>query len=435
MSEISRRNFIVRSTGAGAVGLSTLSKTTAGPRPNNRIRAAVVGVKGRGRDHIMGLTSQKDVEVAVLCDVDENVLNQRAREFESKHGKRPRVVTDLRRILDDQGIDVVTFATPNHWHALGTIWACQAGKDVYIEKPLSHNIWEGRKLVEATRNYGRIVQHGTQVRSSEAVREGIAKLREGVIGDLYMAKGLCYKFRNTIGRMPDAAVPSGVNYDMWLGPAPARPFSKNRFHYNWHWHWDYGNGDIGNQGVHQMDIARWGLGVGLPTKIQAMGDHFMFNDDQETPNTLLATFHYPSEKKMLVFEVRHWITNAEDMGDEGNSIGVIFYGTEGIMIIPSYGSYKTFLGKNREPGPSSEARGDHYGNFVEAVRSRRTEDLHANVEEGHQSASLCHLANIAYRTGQTVTFDPVTETFPADRQANTHLSRSYRAPYGVPDRV
>jgi predicted dehydrogenase len=307
----------------------------------------------------------------------------------------------------------------------------QSGKDVYVEKPCSHNVWEGRQLLECAKKTGRICQHGTQIRSSAAVREGIKLLHEGVIGELYMAKGLCYKWRASIGRAKEEPVPEGVHYDLWLGPAPVRPFTKNRFHYNWHWHWDYGNGDIGNQGVHQMDVARWGLDVGLPTRVQSMGDHFMFDDDQETPNTQVATFQYPDEKKMLVFEVRHWITNGEDVG-RNSAVGNIFYGTEGIMIMPSYTSYKVLLGRNLEPGPAKDAGGDHYGNFIDAVRARDASILNAPIEEGHLSSALCHLANVAYRTQRTIRFDPEAERCIGDDEANELITRSYRDPFVVP---
>jgi predicted dehydrogenase len=308
----------------------------------------------------------------------------------------------------------------------------QAGKDVYVEKPCSHNVYEGRKLVQAARHHKRIVQHGTQIRSSKAIREAIQKLEEGVIGEVYMAKGLCYKWRSSIGRAKEESVPGGVHYDLWLGPAPQRAFTRNRFHYNWHWHWDYGNGDIGNQGVHQMDVARWGLGVGLPKKVQSMGGHFLFDDDQETPNTQIATFSYPDEKKMLVFEVRHWVTNGENLTDQGSgAVGNIFYGSEGILIMPSYSSYKVLLGRKLEPGPSGSAGGDHFANFIDAVRARDATKLHADIEEGHLSSTLCHLANLAYRAGRTLEFDPKTESFNGDKEANALLTREYREPYVV----
>ncbi len=234
--------------------------------------------------------------------------------------------------------------------------------------------------------------------------------------------------------MPAGAVPAGVDYDLWLGPAPKRPFSPNRFHYNWHWHWDYGNGDMGNQGVHEMDMARWGLGVKMPSKVHASGGHFMFDDDQETPNTLLCSFEYPEEKKMLVFETRHWITNQEGFGKSpsSNAVGVTFYGSEGYMQVYYFG-YRTYLGKDRKEGPSGEAKSNEYERFIAGVRSRNRDDLGVEIEDGHYSSALCHLGNISYRLGRTVNFDPVGETFGSDEEANAMLSREYREPFVVPE--
>src|SRR5881628_597618 len=320
MTEIDRRRFIVNTAGAtasAALGISSLGRAAASVNPNGTVRVAVIGVNGRGKDHLhgYGALAAQNVEVAAICDVDEEVLRRETDAFEKRFNKRPKTYKELRRVLEDKEIDAVSIATPNHWHSLAAIWACQAGKDVYVEKPLSHNIWEGRKLVEAARKYNRVVQHGTQCRSSQALIEAMQKLREGVIGKVYMAKGLCYKWRNTIGKADGPQpVPASVDYDLWCGPAPKGPLMRKRLHYDWHWFWSTGNGDIGNQGVHQMDIARWGLGVGLPKRVQSMGDHFMFDDDQETPNTQITAFHYPDEKKMLVFEVRHWMSNPEDIG-------------------------------------------------------------------------------------------------------------------------
>lgn len=450
MNKIGRRGFLRESAAVAATAAAsprTLARPAqvqptrvtplefARPDVNDTIRVAVVGVRGRGRNHIEGFQRLPKVEVVALCDVDENVLAERAEAFEKKTGRKVKTFVDMRHVLDAQDIDAVSFATPNHWHALGSIWACQAGKDVYVEKPCSHNVWEGRQLVEAARKYERIVQHGSQSRSRAAVQEAVQKLREGVIGQVYMAKGLCYKWRNTIGRTPEEPVPPGVHYDLWLGPAPKRAFTRNRFHYNWHWHWDYGNGDIGNQGVHQMDIARWGLGVGLPPKIQCSGGHFMFDDDQETPNVQLATFEYPDQEKLLVFEVRHWITNHEaGIGSgSGNEVGVLFFGSDGYLVID--GGYRTYLGKEREPGPSGEEGGDHFANFTAAVRSRKREELNAEIEEGHLSSALCHLANIAYRTGRRLEFDPERERFRNHPEADSLLTRRYREPFVVPDSV
>ena len=432
-----RRRFLKTSSALAAAGLGIVGEARAAGA-NEKVRAAVVGIKKRGLGHISSLSKLDNVEIAAVCDVDEKLLDQCVKKVEEKTGQSPARYVDMRKLFEDKSIDVVSFATPNHWHALGSIWAMQAGKDVFVEKPCSHNILEGRKLVDAARASGRIVQHGTQIRSSEAVQEAMQMLQDGVIGDLYMAKGLCYKHRNSIGRKKERPVPEGVHYDLWLGPAPERPFTHNRFHYNWHWHWDYGNGDIGNQGVHQLDVARWGLGVGLPKKVQSMGGHFMFDDDQETPNTQIATFSYPEEQKMIVFEARHWYTNAEDVGNPGaNSIGDIFYGSEGILIVPSYTSYKVFMGRKLEPGPARADRLEvsdvHFANFIEAVRKRDPGILNAPIEEGHKSAALSHLANIAYRVGRTLEFDTRTETFHRDTEANAFLTREYRKPFVVRD--
>ncbi len=295
----------------------------------------------------------------------------------------------------------------------------------------------------AARKYNRIVQHGTNSRSGAAIREAMDKMREGVIGDVYMSRGLCYKWRDTIGKQPDGPVPAGVHYDLWLGPAPKRPFNPNRFHYNWHWNWDYGNGDIGNQGIHEMDIARWGLGVKLPTRVHAVGGHFMFDDDQQTPNTMISTFEFDKDGKkvILVFEVRHWMTNHEAGIGEGGTrrssetIGNIFYGSKGYLAIANYDKYKTFIGKDQEPGPSRSEGGNNWANFITAVRSRKMSDLNAEIEEGHLSAALVHLANISYRLGRSLDFDPAMQCFKNDEQANAMLKRQYRAPFVVPDKV
>lgn len=444
MTEVTRRDFMKKGatlTAGAALGLGALKRSTAAwAGANDRVRMAVIGIRGRGSGHLSGFAGLDGVEVATMCDVDTRLFAGLAKSIFSDKGRKvPKTEHDMRRVFEDKDIDAVSIATPNHWHSLAGIWACQAGKHVYVEKPCSHNVWEGRQLVEAARKHNRIVQHGTQSRTAPAIREGMQKIREGLIGEVYMAKGMCYKWRDTIGKKPDAPVPEGVHYDIWLGPAPERPFSENRFHYNWHWHWDYGNGDMGNQGVHQMDLARWGLGVGLPAKVSSMGAHFMFDDDQETPNTLISTFFYPEDGpkgKMLVFETRHWMTNHETRLNEGelNDCGNLFLGSEGYMVMDG-GGYKTFLGKNREPGPSGDEPGDHFANFIAALRSGKREDLNAEVEEGHLSSALCHLGNISYRLGRSLEFDPKTERFIGDAEADAMLSRNYRAPFVVPSVV
>lgn len=443
MKHWNRRDFIKRSAVSAVTAPIVIAAVERVSGAAERIQVAAAGVRGQGRANIAGFQQLPNVEVAAICDVDENVLAERVKEFEDRGWKKPKTYTDIRKLLENPEIDVVSFATPNHWHALGTIWACQAGKDVYVEKPASHNIWEGRKMVEAARKYNRIVQTGMQIRSSIGVRAAIDFMRSGQLGEVYMAKGLCYKWRDTIGRTPDEPVPAGVDYDLWLGPAPVRAFSRNRFHYNWHWHWDYGNGDIGNQGVHQLDIARWGLGGDQhPVRVSSMGGHVMFDDDQETPNVQHAVFEYPTTevtggKKLLQFEVRHWISNHEGGVSEGaqDNIGVIFYGSEGYLVIDSYSSWRSYLGRERTPGPHATAGGDHYGNFIEAVRSRDRSLLNCDIEEGHLSATLNHLANISYRLGRSLDFDPQKERFRKDEEADGMLSRQYRAPFVIPKEV
>jgi predicted dehydrogenase len=433
---VERRFFLMGSLG---IGSAFASKGLASP--NDTVRVACVGLRGQGKAHIAQYAGIPNVEVAALCDVDENILQQRLREFEEAGRKRPATFTDFRKLLDDKSVDAVSLATPNHWHTLQTIWACQAGKDVYVEKPLSHNIFESRQIVAAARKYSRIVQHGTGNRSVETMREAVRKLREGVIGDVYMARGLCFKWRDTIGRKPVEPVPPGVHYDLWTGPAPTRPFTRNRFHYNWHWFWDYGNGDFGNQGIHELDVCRWGLGVEYPTKISTMGGHFMFDDDQETPNTIVASYEFDKadKKKLIVFEVRHWISNREagfgaEEGD-ANTIGNLFYGAGGYLAMNS-SRYRTFLGKQQEQGPSgSEDKGSNFVNFISALRTRDASELNAPVQEGAVSCTLMHLGNISYRLGRTLNFDAATMSCVGDEEANQMFTRRYRDPFIVPEKV
>ncbi len=436
-SGIPRRQFLKSSiqTGAGMALLAGLGRAGQAYAASDTIRVAIVGIRSRGQEHIRGFHTQPGVEIVAFCDVDENILRQRTSEYEKLSGRSVRQVRDLRELLDDKSIDVVSFATPNHWHALGGIWAMQAGKHTYIEKPCSHNVWEGRQLVKAARKYNRLCQHGTQGRSTPAIRQAIQKLREGVIGEVYMTRGLCFKWRPAIGKVNGPqTVPPGIDYNLWLGPAPQKPLMRKQLHYDWHWQWDYGCGDMGNQGVHEMDMARWALGVGLPGRIQAAGRHFMFDDDQETPNSLVCAFEYPQEKKILQFETRHWISNYEgNFGEKGeNNVGVLVLGSEGYMELQYFG-YRVFLGKKREPGPQATSEDNPWGAFVAALRSGNVSDLAPDIEEGHLSASLCHLGNIAYRTGRTIQFDPATETIVGDPEASALLTRPYRKPFVVPE--
>jgi len=433
-----RRHFLMTSAAA------SLAQRTAVASPNDTVRVACVGVHGQGRSHIRAYANMPNVEIAAICDVDESVLNERLQDVEKLGKKRPAGFTDLRKLLEDKSIDAISIATPNHNHALQAIWGIQAGKDVYVEKPCAYNIFEAKQLLAASQKYGRMVQHGTNSRSSLGMQEAVKCVRDGVIGDVYMSRGLVYKWRDTIGRTPTGPVPAGVHYDLWLGPAPKREFTKNRFHYNFHWFWDYGNGDIGNQGVHQMDAARWLLGVKYPTKVSAMGGHYMFDDDQETPNTMTSSFEFDEggKKKILVFEVRHWISNGEagivSRGGPGSNpdvVGNIVYGSKGYLS--TAGGYKIFLGKEQQPGPAPTAGrgGDNWENFIQAVRSRKHSDLNAPMEEGVPSVVLIHLANISYRLGRTLNFDAATMTCKGDAEANRMFTRPYRAPFVVPEKV
>ena len=407
---------------------------------NDRIRIAVLGVNGRGQTHvdeIMKISKEYNVELAALCDPDMDILQKRTEKVKSKYGKNIRIEQDCRKIYDDKEIDAVALATPNHWHALQTIWACQAGKDVYVEKPATHNIYEGRKMIEAAYKYNRIVQHGVQLRSSVAIREAIEHLKNGLIGRVYMSRGLVYRWRPNIGNKGISQKPTGLDYDLWCGPAPMVPFTKNLVHYNWHWHWNYGNGDVGNQGIHQTDLCMWGLGVDyLPERITSMGGKFLWDDCKEVPEIQTSIYHYPKEKKIIQFEVRNWCTNLED----GAGVGNIFYGDKGYMVIKGYDTYETYLGEKREKGPSRSEGGEltrHFQNWVDAMRARDMSIQNGPVQTGHLSSALAHLGNISFRLGKQLQFDPVAERFIGDgeNEANAMLSRDYRAPYVLPEIV
>ncbi len=421
MTGISRRRFLEQSlltavALSGASGIKSaqseqLRLTTRRRGANDRIRIACIGVHGRGMNHIEGFLSADGVDIVAICDVDEScILN--AQSVTEKAGKpKPRGVQDIRKLLEDNSIDAVSIATPNHWHALAAIWSMQAGKDVYVEKPVSHNVSEGRRMVEAARKYGKICQTGTQIRSQKGSIDAIEYIHAGHIGKVTLARGLCYKPRNSIGRFPDSEVPAGVDYDLWLGAAPKRSFNRNRFHYNWHWNWDYGNGDMGNQGIHQMDVARWALNQkGMPWSVMGVGGRFGYEDDGTTPNTELAFFDYGSAQ--LIFEVR----GLKTASDHDVKVGNIIYGTEGIVAFTGYSSAAAFDNQGKLV-KKFEGDGNHYANFLDAVRSRKHTDLNADIEEGHLSSALCHLGNISYRLGSSVPFQEKTKAFGDNKEA------------------
>jgi predicted dehydrogenase len=467
---ISRRTFTSRSLMATAgvvAGKAVLGSRVVGA--NDKVVLAVIGIRGQGNALKRGFAKISNVEIKTLCDVDENLFAARANDATLKDVAtfRPGFQQDLRRVLDDKDVDAVVIATPNHWHALATVWALQAGKHVYVEKPSSHTVWEGRQMIAAQKRAGKVVQVGTMNRSRPPVQQAIKFLHDGGIGEVYMARGLCFKPRPSIGRYPDGPMQPGekyklhvetndweptydsaylskVNYDLWLGPAPQRPFNRNRFHYNWHWHWDYGNGDTGNQGPHQFDIARWGLREGdHPVKIRSVGGYYGEPSSQETPNLQTTVYEYP-DGKILEFATRGGYTNEEGT----QKIGNLFYGTKGWMWIDGDGrKWQSYFGRKDEKGPGSEAppasggsdpnvltsiERPHYQNFIDAIRANDPSKVTCDALEGHLSSALPHLANISYRVGRALTFDPKKETFVGDKDADKLLTREYRKGFDFP---
>ncbi len=491
MRFLSRREFLIESAlgaagiaAAGALGnplLQAAEKATKKTGANDTLRVAVVGVNGRGMSHVGGfLNKSLGTVITHVCDADSAVIGPAMKKVEEVQKAPAKYEQDFRKLLDDKSIDVISIATPNHWHALMAIWAIQAGKHVYVEKPVSHNVSEGRRIVEAARRHNRICQAGTQSRSMSGMREAIAFVHSGGIGKVRLARGLCYKPRPSIGKVSGAQpIPSTVDYDLWCGPAAKLPLMRKRLHYDWHWVWNTGNGDLGNQGIHQMDIARWGLGKNeLAKSVLSVGGRFGYVDDGETANTQVSVFDYGDAE--LIFEVRGLKTD----GLLGAKIGVIFYGSDGYMVCPSYTAgivYSPDGKKVKEFTTPKDKSGDggHFGNFVKAVRSGQVSDLTGDILEGHLSSALCHLANVSYRlgseqpyskttkafgddkdaaetlartsehlkenrvpldetnyrVGRRLTVDPAKETFVGDTQANAMLTREYRKPFVVPEKV
>ncbi|HOM18257.1 MAG TPA: Gfo/Idh/MocA family oxidoreductase, partial [Thermoguttaceae bacterium] len=449
----SRRTFLKTSTAAAvsAAAAPIVAENVRGA--NERIRIGLVGLGGRMHSHVAALAELAEpmnIEIAAICDCDQQKLAEAEKHYPQLAGKKLLRYSEQRKLFEDKSIHAVSFSTQDHWHALQTIWACQAGKDVYIEKPPSHNIWEGRKMVEAARKYGRIVQVGTQCRSSPNIIEGIRKLREGIIGDVYMARGMTYKIRGHLGKHKPTQPPPGLDWDAWVGPAEMVEYSPF-MHRRWYWISNFASGDTANQTVHDIDIIRWGLGLETaPTKVQSMGGRFppAADDDADTPNTQTFSCQWEGKDLLVTFEIRHWYTPSEagfrdqyPFVDHSNVVGVIFFGTKGYMIIPDYSSYRTFFGPKCEPGPYAHTPGEpmmdkeHFANWIQAMRSRKPEDLTADILTGHLSCSICHLAKIAYKLGRTIQFDPKTEQFPGDEEANRLLKRKYRPPYIVPEQV
>jgi predicted dehydrogenase len=396
---------------------------------NDKINIGMIGVGGRGRGLTGTYAKQPDVNITYLCDADQASL-ERTNQALAKLGKaKPQNVTDMRRLFDAKDVDAVVIATPDHWHAPATILACDAGKDVYVEKPASHNIREGRLMVDAARRNNRIVQVGTQSRSRPSTIQAIDMAKTGKIGKVIMAKAWNVQLRDNIGHKEDSAVPDGVDYDLWLGPAPWIPFNENRFHYTWHWHWHFGTGDAGNDGAHQLDIARWALGQNYPRAVSGMGGKFFFDDDQQTPDTMNVTFDYGDEA--LIWEMRIW----SPYGMDGQENGVAVYGSEGSIHIGRWDrrwGYKLYdrAGKLVEHNDADDEADQHMRNFIECTRSRKLPN--ADVGIGHLSAVHCHLANIVSRTSRHLRFDQETEAIIDDPEANLHVKRAYGTHWSVP---
>ncbi len=414
-----RRQFIAAASAAASQGWAGA---------NDRVRLAIIGAGSRGSAHIKEILPAANVEIAALVDPDGRRTEAAAATIFQKTGKRPRLESDMRRIFEDKSIDAVTIATTNHWHTLTAIWAMQAGKDVYVEKPVSHNIFEGVKLVEAARKYNRIAAGGTQRRWWGRFRKAVELMHAGAIGDIYQSNFFFPGSRDSIGFKEPKEPPSWLNWDLWVGPAPMQPYHENLVHYNWHWFWDFGNGELGNNGPHLIDVARWAMQKRLPVKVHSSGGRFGYKDQAQTPNTQNVTWTY-EDGSMMVGQLRGLYT-AEPMSWD-------FFGTKGHMHMMADGKFAITLGRNKKPEPEVEypPNLDHFANFADAIRARDRKLLHAEVEETSLSTAHCHLGNIAYRLKRELKFDPQAMRFAGDAEANKLVSRDYRKPYVVPDNV
>jgi predicted dehydrogenase len=481
MTRLSRRQVLQAGVAASAAfPLFTISGTKASGQvigANDAVRVAVAGINGRGGSHIEELSKVKGVQLAYLVDPDSRLFDSRTKTVEEKYNHKPTCVQDIRKALEDKDLNVVTVATPNHWHSLISIWSCQAGKDVYVEKPLSHNVFEGRKLVEAATKYNRIVQHGTQSRSSGGKAREIAAVQSGKYGKLLVSKGYCCKPRWSIGVKEPTEAPKELDWDIWLGPAAYQKYHGNLVHYNWHWFWETGNGDTGNQGVHEIDIARWAIKDAThPKSVWSLGGRFAYEDQGQTPNTQLAVFDYG--EALVVFETRGLVGKFDIPGKVMNE----YYTTEGVIREGKFFAKGSDTGEGLKVDNDPQVSpGGAFGSFIAAVRSHDPKAVNCDAEVGHYSAALCHLANISYRLGETapynaaakrigdnkqvveafaniaenlkavgvkleetdytvgplLNFNAKTESFTGERadQANALLTRKYRAPYVVPETV
>jgi len=479
MTRTTRRRLLRGTLSAGAAGMLAASSYRRVLGANDDVRIGVVGFRGKGGGHIKAFRKMAGVRVVALCDVDDQVIAGTVKQFD-KDNEKVYVYKDVRELLERKDVDAIVTATPNHWHALVTVWACQAGKDVYVEKPVSWSIWEGRKAVEAARKYNRVVQAGTQQRSDEMLPQVWAWLREGHLGKIRCARGFCYKPRGSIGKVTrPTPIPDDIDYDLWSGPATMVPLWRSRLHYDWHWVWLTGNGDIGNQGIHQMDVCRWALGdPDLAPRVVSIGGRFGYDDDGETANTQVVFFDY--KPAPLVFEVRGLPEK------KGSKTMPNYKGVRIGEVIECEGGY--FAGgwaydnDGKKVKQFSRDKGrQHQPNFVKAVRSRKPEDNKADILKGHLSSALCHMGNVSHRIGERMSadkvakavadhpflaeayermlqhleanevdlkttpitlgprleMDPKTERFTGEKSkmANLLLKRNYREPFVVPEEV
>jgi len=478
MKRLTRRAFTKNTlAGGAALALTPYSRVLGA---NNDIRVAVVGFKSQGSNHIKYFSRIPGVRVVALCDVDTAFIDREVKKFKEKNQKVDTYV-DVRKLLEDKNIDVIITATPNHWHSLVTVWACQAGKDVYVEKPVSHNIWEGRKMVEAARKHNRIVQAGTQRRSDEGIAAAFEYIKQGKLGRILCARCYYYSPRGPIGKVNGPQpIPESVNYNLWTGPAPIKPLMRKNLHYDWHWQWPYGNGDLGNNGIHFIDTCRWVLGYShLAPRVISFGGKFLWDDDRQTPNTQVAFYDY--KPAPIIFEMRNL---PHKKGD--SAMDVTYRRIRTYMVIECEGGY--YAGGWAYDYNDKKIRqfkvsggGSHHANFIKAVRSRKVSDLNADILQGHLSTALCHMGNISYRLGQTASRDDVMDSVKSNKElpdaferfqehllqnvvdvqktprilgpwltmdsnaerftgefsdeANKHLSRDYREPFVVPERV
>jgi predicted dehydrogenase len=427
MRSITRRTFLATGTAALAKTASLRAAETAARSDDGPVRVAVMGVNGRGRGLISAFAQFPEVEITHICDPDSTVIPAAAKLVTERGGREPKAVTDFRTLLDDRNVDVLVCAAPDHWHALATILACQAGKDVYVEKPISHNLVEGRRMVEAARRWKRVVQVGTQRRSAEEVAAAVERVQSGRLGKVHLARAWITSVRPDIGRQPVTAPPATLDFNIWAGPAVNPRYQKNLVHYHWHWRWLYGTGECGNNGIHGLDVARWGLGVESPQFISCGGNRYHFDDDQETPDTQLATFDF--DGAAIEWEHRTW----SKRGLEGEDFGVVFYGTDATLVAVGNGwkIYRDRKVLEEHRGTSrSEWERRHVRNFLDCRRTR--EAPVADIEIGHRSTTLCHLANIAWRTRSTLRFDGKTESIVDNPAASALLTREYRKGFELP---